>query len=237
MTQPRSIESHPTVYHGVATIEGLLRPEVTFVDLLRATFPGGSITGAPKVRAMEIIEELEPTHRGPYCGAVGYIAADGSMEFNVAIRTMIVCDGLVHMSVGGGIVADSNPIAEYEETLVKARAMFAAVGVDERMIRAMERSCLRAESQRQRGHFANCCFACSAASSVFESAFRRGRSGFRSRNRRGVFAGEYRGTQTLRDRSGQPEIRGGTRWLLPAWKASARALATAGRYRSRLQAA
>ncbi len=136
VTQPRSIESHPTVLHGVATIEGLLRPEVTFVDLLRATFPGGSITGAPKIRAMQIIEELEPTRRGPYCGAVGYIAADGSMEFNIAIRTMIVCDGLVHMPVGGGIVADSNPIAEYEETLVKARAMFAAVGVDERMIRA-----------------------------------------------------------------------------------------------------
>ena len=135
VTQPRIIESHPTVFHGVATIEGLLRPDVTFVDLLRATFPGGSVTGAPKVRAMQIIEELEPTRRGPYCGAVGYIAADGSMEFNIAIRTMVVADGLVHMSVGGGIVADSDPIAEYEETLVKARAMFAAVGVDERMIR------------------------------------------------------------------------------------------------------
>jgi para-aminobenzoate synthetase component 1 len=129
VTQPRIIEAHPTVYHGVATIEGNLRPEVTFVDLLRATFPGGSVTGAPKIRAMEIIEELEPTRRGPYCGAIGYLAADGRMEFNIAIRTMIIKDGLVHIPVGGGIVADSNPADEYEETLVKARAMFDALGI------------------------------------------------------------------------------------------------------------
>jgi anthranilate/para-aminobenzoate synthase component I len=129
VTQPREIEAHPTVYHGVATIEGTLRPDVTFLDILRATFPGGSITGAPKIRAMEIIEALEPARRGPYCGAIGYIAADGSMEFNIAIRTMIVKDGLVHVPVGGGIVADSNPADEYEETLVKAQAMFAALGV------------------------------------------------------------------------------------------------------------
>jgi para-aminobenzoate synthetase component 1 len=129
VTQPRVIEAHPTVYHGAATIEGTLRPDVTFVDLLRATFPGGSVTGAPKIRAMEIIEELEPTRRGPYCGAIGYLAADGSMQFNVAIRTMIVKDNQVHMPVGGGIVADSDPAAEYEETLVKARAMFNALGI------------------------------------------------------------------------------------------------------------
>jgi para-aminobenzoate synthetase component 1 len=129
VTEPRVIEPHPTVFHGVATIEGLLRRDVTFVDLLRATFPGGSITGAPKIRAMQIIEELEPTRRGPYCGAIGYIDADGTMEFNIAIRTMIVADGLVHIPVGGGIVADSDPAAEYEETIVKAQAMFAALGV------------------------------------------------------------------------------------------------------------
>jgi para-aminobenzoate synthetase component 1 len=129
VTEPRVIEAHPTVYHGAATVQGTLRPDVTFVDLLRATFPGGSVTGAPKIRAMEIVEELEPTRRGPYCGAIGYLAADGSMEFNVAIRTMIVRDGLVHISVGGGIVADSDPAEEYEETLVKARAMFAALGL------------------------------------------------------------------------------------------------------------
>jgi para-aminobenzoate synthetase component 1 len=129
VTQPRTIEAHPTVYHGVATVEGALRPNVTFVDLLRATFPGGSITGAPKIRAMEIIDELEPVRRGPYCGAIGYLAADGTMEFNVAIRTMIAKAGLVHIPVGGGIVADSDPAAEYEETRVKAKAMLDALGV------------------------------------------------------------------------------------------------------------
>jgi para-aminobenzoate synthetase component 1 len=129
VAEGRQIEAHPTVLHGVATVDGLLRDDVTFVDLLRATFPGGSITGAPKIRAMEIIEELEPTRRGPYCGAIGYLAKDGTMELNVAIRTMVVRDGLVHIPVGGGIVADSVPEAEYEETLVKAKAMFAALGV------------------------------------------------------------------------------------------------------------
>jgi anthranilate/para-aminobenzoate synthase component I len=129
VTQSRTIEVHPTVYHGVATIQGDLRPDVTFVDLLRATFPGGSVTGAPKIRAMEIIEELEPSRRGPYCGAIGYLCADGHIEFNIAIRTMIVKDGVVHIPVGGGIVADSIPSDEYEETLVKARALFAALGL------------------------------------------------------------------------------------------------------------
>ncbi len=129
VTQPRTIEAHPTLYHGVATIEGTLRRGVSFVDLLRSTFPGGSITGTPKIRAMEIIDELEPVRRGPYCGAIGYLAADGSMQFNVAIRTMIVTAGLVHIPVGGGIVVDSDPAAEYAETLVKARAMFDAVGL------------------------------------------------------------------------------------------------------------
>jgi len=127
VTQLRAIEAHPTLYHGVATVEGTLRDDVTFVDLLRATFPGGSITGAPKIRAMQIIEELEPVRRGPYCGAIGYLAGDGTMQFNIAIRTMILKDKLVHIPVGGGIVADSDPIDEYEETLVKARAMFAAL--------------------------------------------------------------------------------------------------------------
>ena len=123
VTEPRHIETHANVLHGVATVQGRLRAEVGFVDLLRATFPGGSITGAPKIRAMEIIEELEPVRRGPYCGAIGYLSSDGSMEFNVAIRTMIVKDAQVHVPAGGGIVADSVPAAEYEETLVKARGM------------------------------------------------------------------------------------------------------------------
>lgn len=129
VTQPRTIEAHPTVYHGVASVEGVLREAVSFVDLLRATFPGGSITGAPKIRAMEIIEELEPVRRGPYCGAIGYLDSDGTIEFNVAIRTMIAAAEQIHVPVGGGIVADSDPAAEYDETLVKARAMFQALGL------------------------------------------------------------------------------------------------------------
>jgi anthranilate/para-aminobenzoate synthase component I len=128
VTQPRTIETHPTVLHGVATIEGILRPNVSAVEILRATFPCGSVTGCPKIRAMEIIDELEPVRRGAYCGAIGWIE-NGEMELAVAIRTMTIKDGLVHIPVGGGIVADSQPAAEYEETLVKARAMFAALGI------------------------------------------------------------------------------------------------------------
>jgi aminodeoxychorismate synthase component I len=129
--EARAIEAHPTVYHGVATVGGRLRKDMTFVDLLRATFPCGSVTGAPKIRAMEIIDELEPVRRGPYCGAVGHLDPDGTAQFNVAIRTMVVRDGIAHVAVGGGIVADSEPSDEYAETLVKARAMFAALGVRE----------------------------------------------------------------------------------------------------------
>ncbi len=129
VSQPRTIEAHPTVYHGVATIEGILREDVGLAELLAATFPGGSVTGAPKIRAMQIIDELERTPRGPYCGAIGHLAPDGGLELSLAIRTMIIADGVAHVHVGGGIVADSDPIEEYEETLVKARAMFEALGV------------------------------------------------------------------------------------------------------------
>ena len=129
VTEARTIESHPTVYHGAATVEGLLRDDVDLVEILRALFPGGSITGAPKIRAMQIIDELEPTRRGPYCGAIGYLSVDGHMQFNIAIRTMIVGGGQVHIPVGGGIVADSTPEGEYHETLVKARALFTAMGL------------------------------------------------------------------------------------------------------------
>ena len=138
--EPRVIETHPTVYHGAATVEGILRDDVSFPDLLRAVFPGGSVTGAPKIRAMQIIEELEPVQRGPYCGAIGYLAGDGTIEFNIAIRTMIVKDGRVHVPVGGGIVADSDPAAEYEETLVKAQALFAALGLSSPQQRGTIRS-------------------------------------------------------------------------------------------------
>ena len=127
VTQSRAIEAHPTVYHGVATVEGRLRSDVGFVDLLRATFPGGSITGAPKIRAMQIIEELEGIRRGPYCGAIGLLAPDGAIEFNIAIRTILIRSGLAYVPVGGGIVADSIPAEEYHETLVKAKAMLDAL--------------------------------------------------------------------------------------------------------------
>jgi para-aminobenzoate synthetase component 1 len=125
------LEEHPTVLHLVATVAGRLRPEVTPVECLRACFPGGSITGAPKIRAMEIIEELEPTQRGPYTGAIGYLGWDGAVDLNIAIRTIVVANGEAHFQVGGGIVADSDPEAEYEETLHKGRALMRALRVSD----------------------------------------------------------------------------------------------------------
>ncbi|MCS7034271.1 MAG: anthranilate synthase component I family protein [Phycisphaerae bacterium] len=130
VSQPRVIEEHATVLHGVATIEGVLRKNVGFLEILQAIFPCGSVTGCPKIRAMQIIQELEPVPRGAYCGAIGYLAADGSMQFNVAIRTMTMLAGSVYVPVGGGIVADSTPESEYQETLVKARGMCHALGAD-----------------------------------------------------------------------------------------------------------
>lgn len=124
---PFDLEAHPTVHHLVGTVRGQLRPECDGIDLLRATFPGGSITGAPKVRAMEIIEELEPTERSVYTGAIGYFGLDGAMTFNIAIRTLILADGRCHLQVGGGIVADSIPEDEYQETEDKARGLLRAL--------------------------------------------------------------------------------------------------------------
>jgi para-aminobenzoate synthetase component 1 len=112
----------PTVFHLVTTVRGRLRPEVGLAALLRATFPGGSITGAPKRRAMEIIEELEPVRRGPYTGATGWFGAAGDLDLAIAIRTATVRAGRLTLSVGGGIVADSDPVAELAETEAKARA-------------------------------------------------------------------------------------------------------------------
>ncbi|MEQ8826955.1 MAG: chorismate-binding protein, partial [Parvibaculum sp.] len=105
------------------TVRGKLRPDAGAADLLAACFPGGSVTGAPKRRAMEIIAELEPTARGPYCGAIGYLGTDGGMDSSIAIRTMVVKGSRVTFQAGGGIVADSDPAAEYDETLAKARDM------------------------------------------------------------------------------------------------------------------
>jgi para-aminobenzoate synthetase component 1 len=118
-----ALEHHPTVHHLVSTVLGELSPTATAVDLIRATFPGGSITGAPKVRAMEIIAELEPTRRGVYCGSIGYISATGAMDTSIVIRTYLVIRGQVYFQAGGGIVADSDVELEYRETLDKARGL------------------------------------------------------------------------------------------------------------------
>ena len=130
VTEKVVLEEYPTVYHLVATVEGDLHPGKDIVDLLKATFPGGSITGAPKIRAMEIIDELEPTKRGMYTGAIGYISFDGTADFNIAIRTILMKGKRAFFQAGGGIVADSDPQAEYDETLAKARALFDALGCE-----------------------------------------------------------------------------------------------------------
>ena len=122
-----ALEHHPTVHHLVSTVVGALEPGADAVDLVRAAFPGGSITGAPKVRAMEIIAELEPTRRGVYCGSIGYFSADGSMDTSIVIRTMVASGGEVYFQAGGGIVADSDPELEYRETLDKARGLIDAL--------------------------------------------------------------------------------------------------------------
>jgi para-aminobenzoate synthetase component 1 len=122
-----TVESYATVHHLVATVTGTLRPDVSHVQALRACFPGGSITGAPKIRAMEIIDELEPHARGAYCGAIGYFGADGTSHFNIAIRTIVHQSGLLTFHAGGGIVADSEPDAEYDETLAKAEGILRAL--------------------------------------------------------------------------------------------------------------
>ncbi|MGV3626490.1 MAG: aminodeoxychorismate synthase component I [Betaproteobacteria bacterium] len=117
------VESFATVHHLVSTVTGKLAPGRDAIDLLRGAFPGGSITGAPKLRAMQIIEEIEPHRRGVYCGAIGYVGYDGNMDTNIAIRTLVHSHGTVRFWAGGGIVADSEREAEYQETFDKAAAL------------------------------------------------------------------------------------------------------------------
>ena len=127
VTQLCGLESYQYVQHLVSAVEGTLRPESSAVDLVRAAFPGGSITGAPKVRAMEIIAELEPTARGPYCGSIGYLGFDGWLDLSILIRTITCGRGWWQLPVGGGIVAQSSPQQEYEETWHKAEGLLRAI--------------------------------------------------------------------------------------------------------------
>ncbi len=127
VTRPRTIETCPSVFHAVATVAGKLREDVNFCDILKAVFPGGSITGAPKIRAMQIINQTEPTARGIYTGSIGYIDLAGTVRLNIAIRTIIIKNKSAYVQTGGGIVADSDPLAEYDETITKARALIGGI--------------------------------------------------------------------------------------------------------------
>jgi para-aminobenzoate synthetase component I len=122
-----AIEQYSHVSHIVSNISGALKPDATPFDLIQALFPGGTITGVPKIRCMEIIEELEPVRRGPYTGSFGYIGWNGDLDLNIVIRTLVWCGGKGYLQVGAGIVADSDPAREYEETLQKAQAFFSAL--------------------------------------------------------------------------------------------------------------
>jgi anthranilate synthase component 1 len=126
VTQQFQVERYSQVMHIMSEVVGRIRPGFDALDALSAGFPAGHALGRPKVRAMEIIEELEPSRRGLYAGGVGYFAADGDMDTCIALRTALVKDGVMHVQAGAGLVADSDPEAEYEETRAKARALFRA---------------------------------------------------------------------------------------------------------------
>jgi para-aminobenzoate synthetase component 1 len=129
VSQLCGVEAYEYVLHLVSAVRGRLRDECSPIDLLRAAFPSGSVTGAPKVRAMEIIAELEPTARGAYCGALGYLGFDGSLDLNVLIRTITAGRGWWQFPVGGGIVAQSSPQREYEETWHKAEGILRSLNI------------------------------------------------------------------------------------------------------------
>lgn len=127
VTQLCALETYPSVHHLVSVVVGELRLNCDAIDLLKATFPGGSVTGAPKIRAMEIISEIEPTKRGMYCGSIGFIGFNGAMDLSIAIRTMTISNDWITFQAGGAIVADSDPEDEYQETLIKSRALHRAL--------------------------------------------------------------------------------------------------------------
>lgn len=127
VTELFTVEAYATVFHLISNIAGQLRPELTVMDLIEAAFPGGSITGAPKLRAMELIDELEHSRRNLYTGSMGYISLDGDCDFNIVIRTALCQNGVYHLGVGGGITCESELEFEYEETLQKAKALLEAL--------------------------------------------------------------------------------------------------------------
>lgn len=131
LTENMRVERYSHVMHIVSNVIGKLKPELSAMDVLRATFPAGTVSGAPKIRAMEIIDELEPVKRGVYSGAIGYISWSGNMDTAIAIRTAVIKDGILHMQAGAGIVADSVPELEWKETMNKSRAIFKAVELAE----------------------------------------------------------------------------------------------------------
>lgn len=131
VTERMVVERYSHVMHIVSNVNGRLRPQLQVLDALRATFPAGTVSGAPKIRAMQIIDELEPVKRGIYAGAVGYLSWSGNMDTAIAIRTAVLKDGMLHVQAGAGIVADSVPASEWEETMNKARALFRAATLAE----------------------------------------------------------------------------------------------------------
>ena len=130
VTELCGIETFEGLHHMISTVRGILRADQTSPDALRACFPGGSVTGAPKIRAMEIIDELEPHRRGPYCGAVGWIGYNGDMDTSITIRTIVYENGKAHIQTGAGIITDSDPKSEVAETLTKANKLFESFGVN-----------------------------------------------------------------------------------------------------------
>jgi anthranilate synthase component I len=131
VTEQMVIERYSHVMHIVSNVEGTLKPGLNAIDVLRATFPAGTVSGAPKVRAMEIIDELEPVKRGVYAGAVGYLGFHGNMDVAIALRTGVIKDGKLHVQAGGGVVADSDPASEWQETQNKAKALLRAAEIAE----------------------------------------------------------------------------------------------------------
>jgi len=126
VTDNMMIERYSHVMHIVSNVEGQLKPNMDAIDVLKATFPAGTVSGAPKVRAMEIVDEFEPTKRGIYAGAVGYLGFNGDMDVAIAIRTGVIKDNKLYVQAGAGIVADSVPQSEWEETQNKAKAVIRA---------------------------------------------------------------------------------------------------------------